>query len=78
MYHIPVVKKLIYLDHSATTAVDPQVFAAMKPYFSDLYGNPSSIYQLAQKSRQAIDLSREISAGFWRLLSRNYFYKRRH
>ncbi len=74
MYHIPVVKKLIYLDHSATTAVDPQVFAAMKPYFSDLYGNPSSIYQLAQKSRQAIDLSREISAGILEASSREIIF----
>ena len=49
-------------------------FAAMKPYFSDLYGNPSSIYQLAQKSRQAIDLSREISAGILEASSREIIF----
>ncbi|MBI4995289.1 cysteine desulfurase [Candidatus Peregrinibacteria bacterium] len=53
-------KNFIYLDHAATTAVDPRVFAAMKPYFSKQYGNPSSIYQLGQKAKQAIDNSRRI------------------
>lgn len=74
MYHIPVVKKLIYLDHAATTAVDPRVFAAMMPYFSELFGNPSSIYQLAQKSRQAIDLSREISSGILQCAQREIIF----
>jgi cysteine desulfurase len=49
---------LIYLDHAATTPVDPEVLATMLPYFSERFGNPSSIYQLGQESRAAIDQSR--------------------
>ena len=48
----------IYLDHAATTPVDPDVLAAMLPYFTERYGNPSSIYQLGQESRAAIDQAR--------------------
>ena len=49
----------IYMDHAATTALDPDVFAAMEPYFSQRYGNPSSIYALAQDGRRALDEARE-------------------
>jgi cysteine desulfurase len=52
----------IYLDHAATTPVDPSVLEAMIPYFSERYGNPSSIYQLGQESRAAIDRSRIAAA----------------
>src|SRR5688500_14359549 len=48
----------IYLDHAATTPVDPEVLAAMLPYFSERYGNPSSIYALGQESRAALDQAR--------------------
>lgn len=51
-------KKFIYLDHNATTAVRPQVVEAMLPYFSEQYGNPSSLYQLGQKGRKAVDQAR--------------------
>jgi cysteine desulfurase len=48
----------IYLDHAATTPLDPDVLAAMLPYFTERYGNPSSIYGLGQESRAAIDQAR--------------------
>lgn len=51
-----------YMDHAATTAVDPKVLEAMLPYFSEKYGNPSSIYSLAGESRQAIDDARKTVA----------------
>jgi len=52
----------IYLDHAATTPLDPEVLAAMLPYFTERYGNPSSIYQLGQESRAAIDQARSACA----------------
>ncbi len=51
-------KKYIYLDHNATTAIRSEVFEAMLPYLKGHYGNASSIYQLGQDSRKAIDQSR--------------------
>ncbi|MDA0770856.1 MAG: cysteine desulfurase NifS [SAR202 cluster bacterium Casp-Chloro-G4] len=54
--------KLIYLDHSATTPVREEVLDAMMPYFSASYGNPSSIYTLAQDARKAADDARETVA----------------
>ncbi|MBM2832034.1 MAG: NifS2 [Dehalococcoidia bacterium] len=55
--------KLIYLDHAATTPVHPKVLDAMLPYFSEKYGNPSSIYSIAQESRQALEDARTSVAG---------------
>ena len=56
--------KLIYLDNAATTKVHPQVLEAMLPYFSEDYGNPSSIYSFAGKSKKAVEDAREIIAKF--------------
>lgn len=50
---------MIYLDNAATTRTAPEVVEAMLPYFSELYGNPSSIYSIAQKSKEAITKGRE-------------------
>jgi cysteine desulfurase len=50
--------KLVYMDHAATTAVHPKVLEAMLPYFSQIYGNPSSIYYIAQEARKAVDEAR--------------------
>ncbi len=52
-------ERVIYLDHAATTSLRPQVLEAMLPYFSERYGNPSSIYGLAQEARKAVDDARE-------------------
>lgn len=49
---------LIYLDHAATTPVDDEVLDAMQPFYADHFGNPSSIYQLAQESRAVLDQAR--------------------
>lgn len=55
-------KRLIYLDNAATTRTAPEVVEAMLPYFTELYGNPSSVYEFSQKSREAITGAREIIA----------------
>jgi cysteine desulfurase len=51
--------KQVYMDHSATTAVDTAVTEAMLPYFSEKYGNPSSLYSIGRQSRRAIEESRQ-------------------
>ncbi len=49
----------VYLDNAATTAVDPDVFEAMKPYFLEEFGNPSSIHSHGRRVRSAIERSRK-------------------
>lgn len=51
--------RTIYLDHAATTALDPRVLDVMLPYLKNEYGNASSIYTLGRHAMQAIDYSRE-------------------
>ncbi len=51
--------KLIYMDNSATTPVTETVLKAMLPYFSESYGNPSSVYGIARSSKTAMDEARE-------------------
>ena len=50
----------IYVDNAATTSTSEEVVESMLPYFNKNYGNPSSLYSLAQVSRDAVDNSREI------------------
>ena len=50
---------LIYLDHAGTTPMDPRVFDAMRPYFTELYGNPSSVHTIGQEAKYALDNARE-------------------
>lgn len=52
--------KKIYLDNAATTAVRKEVVEAMIPYFTEKFGNPSSVYELAGESKKGIDKAREI------------------
>lgn len=49
----------LYFDHAATTPVDPVVMQAMLPWFTEHFGNPSSIYRLGQQSRSALDVARQ-------------------
>jgi len=53
---------MIYLDYSATTPVDPRVLDVMAPYFSDSFGNPSSVHRFGQQAESAVDSARETVA----------------
>ena len=55
--------KKIYLDHSATTPLDSEVFEAMKPYFSEIFGNASSVHHFGQEARRAVEISRKTIAN---------------
>ncbi|MEK7213284.1 MAG: cysteine desulfurase family protein [Patescibacteria group bacterium] len=62
---LPKPKKVqeVYLDHAATTYVSLEVFKVMKPYFTEHYGNPSSLYRLGRQANQTLLESRKIIAG---------------
>ena len=55
-------KKLIYLDNAATTKTSEEVVAAMLPYFTEYYGNPSSVYEFAGESKKAVSNARRTIA----------------
>ncbi len=54
----------IYLDYAATTPVDERVTAAMQPYFTQVFGNPSSLHRFGQQAESALEKSRRELAGF--------------
>ena len=54
--------KIIYLDHAATTATRPEVVEAMLPYFTEHFGNPSSVYSFAAANKNVITKARETIA----------------
>ncbi len=57
-------QKVVYLDNNATTMVDPKVFEAMKPYFCELYGNPSSMHAFGGQVAKAVADAREQVKNF--------------
>ena len=56
-------KKRIYLDNAATTAMNPAVLAAMVPYYSDIYGNASSLHSYGTRAKEALDSARSVLAN---------------
>ncbi|MDR3265623.1 MAG: cysteine desulfurase NifS [Synergistaceae bacterium] len=64
----------VYLDYAATTPTDPEVLEAMTPYFTEFFGNPSSVYSLAGKSRAAIEKARVQTATALNALPEEIFF----
>jgi len=54
----------VYLDHNASTPVHPDVVAEMLPYFSEVFGNPSSVHAFGREAREGLDRARERVASF--------------
>ena len=55
-------KKFIYLDNAATTRTKPEVVEAMLPYFTEKFGNPSSVYEFAGQNKSAVTNAKEMIA----------------
>jgi cysteine desulfurase len=67
-------KRQVYLDYSATTPVKDEVLQAMLPYFTQNFGNPSSLYTIGQESKQAVEESRERVAALIGANPREIFF----
>ncbi|MFH0804244.1 MAG: cysteine desulfurase family protein [Candidatus Zambryskibacteria bacterium] len=67
-------KRRIYLDHAGTTALDPRVFSVMLPYFKKEFGNPSNLYSLSRRAKDAIDKSSQTIAGILNCRPDEIFY----
>ena len=64
----------IYLDNAATTATKPEVLEAMLPYFTEVYGNPSSIHAAGREARRAVERARgQVAAALGAEKSEIYF-----
>lgn len=66
--------KYIYLDHAATTPLDKEVFKAMKPYFGNNFGNPSSLHYFGQRARKGVEDARDKVAKFLNCESKEVFF----
>ncbi|MDR1395071.1 MAG: cysteine desulfurase [Deltaproteobacteria bacterium] len=66
--------KRIYADNSATTPVLPAVFEAMKPYFCEVFGNPSAVYSYGREASKALEDSRRSAAKCLGALSSEIFF----
>lgn len=51
--------KQVYMDYSATTYTKPEVLEEMLPFFTENFGNPSSLYSFSDKTKKAVNLARE-------------------
>lgn len=67
-------RRFVYLDNAATTPVDTAVFKKMQPYFFEQYGNPSTIYNLGIKAKQAIENARNQIANFLKCSSNEIYF----
>ena len=66
--------RMIYLDHAATTPVKPEVLETMLPYFTEMFGNASTIYTLGRESKKAIEEARDKVAAALHAQSREIFF----
>lgn len=66
--------RLIYLDNAATTPVKPQVAAAMQPYLTEKFGNPSGVYSIAQSNKEDITKARQILAQTINTSAENIYF----
>ena len=64
----------IYADHAATTAVSKTAVDAMLPYFTEIYGNPSSLYELGQRAKSALEDARSRIAGLLGCSAREIYF----
>lgn len=65
---------VVYLDYASTTPVDPEVLAAMLPYFSEKFGNPGSLHSFGQEAQIAVDSARSSIADFLSCLTQEIIF----